>query len=210
MSLPYLTTAVAAVSGTWRAEISDFQVDEIPAYQPSGGGEHFFVHFEKQGLNTPDAVRVIAEAIGADPNASGFAGLKDRHAITTQWASFYRPSTVASLDALALPGIRILEFALHPHKLRTGHLHGNRFRIRLRGAAKQLDEVTEALRVLTQQGVPNFYGMQRFGHNNLERAQHWLIQNHRPPRSRFDRKLLVSVLQSAVFNAVSASPFLAP
>ncbi|MCB9707734.1 MAG: tRNA pseudouridine(13) synthase TruD [Myxococcales bacterium] len=202
VSLPYLTHAVAPVSGTWREESSDFLVDEIAAYNPSGTGEHLFVRFEKREINTADAVRMIAKAIGADPGGAGFAGLKDRHAITTQWASFFHPSMPNSLDSLALPGIRVLEFAPHPHKLRTGHLHGNRFRIRLRGAAQQIAMVTETFRVLEQQGVPNYYGAQRFGHNNLARAKDWLIENRPPPRSRFDRKLLVSVLQSSVFNDV--------
>lgn len=203
MLQPYLTANVPGVNGIIRQELADFVVHEIEAYGPNGSGDHLFVRFEKQGLTTPDAVKSIAKALGCDFNACGWAGLKDRHAITNQWASFFQgtPDKALSLD---LPHIRIESAALHNHKLRTGHLRGNCFQIRIRQAGNELDRIKEIITVLQQQGVPNYYGEQRFGLDNLSRATQWLIHGTEPPKRRFDRKFLVSVLQSAVFNAVLA------
>src|SRR4029079_11091478 len=86
----------------------DFVVEEIPAYLPSGRGEHLFITFRKRGLTTPDAVRSLAQALGVDPNGAGYAGMKDRHAVTTQTASFPFPIPRAAEPAVAsirIPGI---------------------------------------------------------------------------------------------------------
>lgn len=201
MLLPYLTADNPSVNGVVRQELADFAVHEIAAYDPSGSGDHLFVRFEKQGMTTPDAVKAIARALGCDPNACGWAGLKDRHAITTQWASFFQGSADAAL-ALDLPQLQVQAAILHNHKLRTGHLRGNRFDIRIRHAGGDVDRIKDTINTLQHHGVPNYYGEQRFGVDNLSRAARWLIQGEAPPRSRFERKFLVSVLQSAVFNAV--------
>lgn len=201
MLLPYLTDSIPQVDGAFQKQPSNFHVEEIPAYLPTGSGEHLFIQFEKQGLSTPDAVRLIAKALNCNPEMCGWAGLKDRHATTTQWASFFQGS-VKHIETVCIPQIRIIEAGLHPHKLRTGHLRGNCFRLRLSHAYPHLERVTTIIDLLRNHGVPNYYTEQRFGIDNLARAKHWLIDNHRAPRSRFERKLLVSVLQSAAFNAV--------
>src|SRR5690242_13329532 len=87
-NLPHLTVNSPKVSGKIRQSPEDFQVDEVPAYLPSGDGTHLYVHFRKVGLDTPVAVGRIAEALGVPRERAGWAGLKDRHAVTTQWASF--------------------------------------------------------------------------------------------------------------------------
>lgn len=199
--LPYATAKSLRILGKIRVSDPDFRVDEIPAYDPVGEGGHLFVHFEKTGLDTPVAVRSLARALGCDPRASGYAGLKDRRAVTTQWASF-EGADAAAISGLAVPGIRVLSAQPHRHKLKTGHLRGNRFRIRIRDPQGDAGLARELLSQLGEGGVPNYYGQQRFGTGgqNLTRAWAWLVDGGRAPRDRFERKLLMSTLQSEIFN----------
>jgi tRNA pseudouridine13 synthase len=193
--------------GRVREAPEDFRVEEIPAYPPIGAGEHCFVRFEKTGLTTPEAVARIARALGADPRGTGFAGLKDRHAVTVQWASFAGADPAGALGlGESIPGVRILEAARSSSKLRTGHLHGNRFALRLHVEGDHA-RVGALVDEVARRGFPNYFGAQRFGAGgrNLERARRWLVLAGPPPRERFDRKLLVSALQSALFNGVAAA-----
>jgi tRNA pseudouridine13 synthase len=199
--LPYATAKSLRVLGKIRQQPQDFRVEEIAAYAPTGHGEHVMLRFEKTGLNTPEAVQRIARALGGDPRQAGWAGLKDRHAVTTQWISLFGVDPEPALG-LVLPGIRVLEAIRHPHKIRTGHLHGNRFVIRIHCEPECLEVAREVLLQLAEHGVPNYYGEQRFGRDdgNLSRARAWLVDGGRPPRDRFERKLLVSTLQAHWFN----------
>ena len=203
--LPFLSE-IAPIPGEIKTNLEDFQVEEVPAYLPSGSGDHLYVHFEKRDLSTPDAVRRIARALGVDPRATGYAGLKDKRAVTTQWASFERGDADRARGA-AIEGIRVLEVARHGNKLRTGHLRANRFVLVVRGFP--LDRVADAQRtldLLVARGVPNGFGPQRYGRDgaNLEAARRWLVEGGRGPRAPFERKLLVSVLQSSLFDQVLA------
>ncbi len=206
--LPRITDGLERVRAGAPAVPADFQVDELPAYPPAGEGGHCFVRFEKTALTTPDAVRALAQALDADARAAGTAGLKDRHAVTTQWASFERvdPARALALGG-SVAGVRVLEAARHPHKLRTGHARGNHFALRLPGPEPGDDERARALLARIQSvGLPNYFGPQRFGADgrNAERARRWLLEGGAPPRQRFERRLLVSALQSALFNSVAA------
>ncbi len=202
VQLPHATCKSLRILGKIREAPEDFRVEEIPAYGPSGRGDHLLVHFEKTGLTTPQAVRALANALDSPASEAGWAGLKDRVAITRQWASFAGADPERA-SGLELAGIRVLEAARHGNKLRTGHLRGNRFTLRIRGAAEGEDVARELLDGLCTGGAPNYYGEQRFGEqgSNLERARAWLMEGRRPPRDRFQRKLLISTLQSAAFNA---------
>lgn len=202
MMLPYLTRSFAPFDADFRATPEDFEVEEIAAYPATGTGEHAFAFIEKRGLTTRDAVRALCERVGADPDAAGWAGLKDRHAVTRQWISIFGASPDALLRA-DLEGIRVLEATLHPQKLRTGHLRANRFRIRLRRFERaRIEELRWLLSELEQHGLPNYYGEQRFGRdgNNAERALRWVRGEARAPRAGFQRKLQMSALQSQIFN----------
>jgi tRNA pseudouridine13 synthase len=202
MTLPYLTTSVAPIKAEFRSTPEDFEVEEVPVYTPSGSGEHIFAFIEKRELTTKDAVRALCEAVGADPKAAGWAGLKDRHAITRQWISIWG-TTPEALTATEVDGIRVLEAAPHPHKLRTGHLEANRFRIVLRQIdASRIDDLRRVLEEIETHGLPNFYGEQRFGRegDNAERALRWVLGEARAPRGGFQRKLQMSALQSQLFN----------
>ncbi|NOY90275.1 MAG: tRNA pseudouridine(13) synthase TruD [Deltaproteobacteria bacterium] len=202
--LPRLLPSGQELHATLRARPEHFRVEELPAYAPSGQGEHLFVHFEKTGLNTSDAVRAIARGLGIDNHGVGYAGMKDRRAVTTQWASFPK-ATAEAASSLELEGIRVLEAIPHEQKLRTGHLRGNRFELLLSDTSEGLAEALgPRLRELAERGFPNYFGAQRFGKNsgNLARAARWLLEGGKAPRQRFLRKLQVSSLQSALFNAV--------
>lgn len=198
--LPYATAKSLTARGKIRTVPEDFRVEELPAYPPSGQGEHVFVRFEKTGLTTQEALTRIARALAVDARAAGVAGQKDKHAVTTQWASF-TGTTPEAAAALELENIRVLAASRHTNKLRTGHLHGNRFELRLRGTDRA-DVVAEVLAELERIGAPNYYGEQRFGigERNYARALEFVTGKVKPPRDRFQRKLLFSALQSALFN----------
>ena len=160
---PYLTADLPGVGGRIRVEDADFRVHEIPLYTPCGHGEHTYVTIEKQGIPTFEAVHRIARALGVNPRAVGYAGLKDAHAVTVQTLSVgdVPPPQVEALD---LPGIRVLAVERHTNKLRLGHLRGNRFTIRVRDVERDALPAAQAiLDVLARRGVPNFFGEQRFG-----------------------------------------------
>ncbi len=199
---PFWTTALPGIGGRIGPLEEDFVVEEIPAYTPSGSGEHWYVRVQKRGQNTRDAALALSRAARVGERDVGYAGMKDKHAITTQWFSL--PGASAPPDTWSLPeGLSLLEVSRHANKLRTGHLRGNRFRIALvetseTGAARAL------LEHLSQHGLANYFGPQRFGHEgrNLGEALAWLRGETRLPRSRerFLTKLYPSVVQSEVFN----------
>ena len=187
----------------------DFVVEEIPAYEPSGEGNHVFLQLRKRDLPTDLAVRSVAKALGVDPRNAGVAGMKDKRAVTTQWISLEPPRGVTVEDflsrvaTLALPGIEILAASRHGNKLKTGHLHGNRFRIVVRDVPdpKAFTDKAEKIAVT---GVPNAFGEQRFGKDadNAKRALAIVAGEEKPPRDTRLLRLLYSSLQSDVFNSV--------
>ncbi len=203
-----MTLPLELPAATFRSSPADFAVDEIPAYAPSGAGEHAYVTFRKTDLTTPEAMKRIARALGADARDAGYAGMKDRHAITTQTASFKLPlanDPAALLAASPLEGIEILHASRHVNKLKPGHLHGNRFRVVLRDIeATRAPAVIEALASAGRTGVPNAFGPQRFGRDgdNPARAIEWLTGKSRGPRDKRDQRMLFSALQSLWFNEV--------
>jgi tRNA pseudouridine13 synthase len=201
--LPQLTADIAPIEGTLKSTPEDFVVEEVPAYPPSGVGEHLFLWIEKRELNTQDAVARLAQALGARPDGAGYAGLKDKRAVTRQWVSFHHVATPRA-EELSLDGVRVLEVSRHVNKLRTGHLRGNRFTVRLTEVPPAHDALAAAgLARLVELGLPNYYGSQRFGieGRNLTSAWSWIVEHGRPPNKPFLRKLFVSTLQSALFNA---------
>jgi tRNA pseudouridine13 synthase len=159
----YLTDHLPGTGGSIKDRVEDFVVEELPLYEPCGEGQHTFFEIEKRGLSTFHAVRSIAHALGVPPSRIGYAGLKDAQAITRQVLSVegVPPESVVALD---LPGIRIARAERHRNKLKIGHLRGNRFTIRIRGVDESaLANCQEILYLLSKRGVPNRYGLQRFG-----------------------------------------------
>jgi tRNA pseudouridine13 synthase len=186
-------------------------VDEIPLYPASGSGAHRYLRVEKRDMTTPELVRVIAACAGVSERDVGYAGLKDKHAVTTQWISL--PDNARPTAAWQLPeAVRVLEETRHDNKLRTGHQEKNRFSIRLVDVAPgALSRARAVVAALLERGLPNYFGSQRFGHGgrNLELARGWLSSlvsedsgraGRRAPRRHFQNKLYSSVLQAEVFN----------
>ena len=188
-----------------REEPEDFFVDELPLYTACGVGDHTYVHVEKRLRTTEEVARLLARAAGARPRDVGYAGRKDRNAVTRQWFSVPGLDPRAACD-LELPGVRILGADRHRNKLRTGHLRGNQFKLMVRGvSADRLERAEQAARELAATGMPNRFGAQRFGRdgNNAELGSA-LLRGEEPPGvgDRRERRFLVSALQSAVFNEV--------
>lgn len=176
--MPYLTNGLPGIGGRLKVEPEDFFVEEIPLYLPAGQGQHVYVEIEKRGLSTHVAKRMIARALNVSAGAIGHAGLKDAHAVTRQTLSIDNVDP-ASVEALNLPNVKILQVSRHHNKLKIGHLAGNRFVIRVREVTKDVLPITENIvTILTQRGVPNFFGEQRFGlRANTHRLGEMLIRN---------------------------------
>ena len=192
---------------SWRPTApEDFEVDEIPAYAPSGEGGHTLVRVEKRDCTTEEVARWLAHAADVAPSEVGYAGRKDRTAIARQWFSVPNLDPVRALQ-LELSRARVLEAGRHPHKLRTGHLRGNTFAIAVRDVdAEATARAIARLAEIARDGLPNRYGEQRFGRDgdNAARAVAVLAGRERV-RDRRQARFLISALQSAVFNAVLAA-----
>jgi tRNA pseudouridine13 synthase len=189
------------VGGQVGLEPEDFEVDELPLYAASGKGEHQYIHVRKRLLTTPELVRRLARACGVQERDIGYAGMKDKHAVTTQWLSLATKTVISPALELG-PGVEILAVTRHDNKLRTGHLLGNRFGITLLGVRPDALERARVLAArLSDEGLPNYFGAQRFGHGgrNLGDALGFLARGGRS-RNRFEQKLFPSVVQAEVFN----------
>jgi tRNA(Glu) U13 pseudouridine synthase TruD len=185
---------------------TDFVVTELPAYEPTGAGDHVFVWFEKTNLTTDVAMRHLARARGANPRDAGVAGVKDRVAVSTQWGSFLLPKgdPQALLATLDVEGLRPLRITRHGHKLKPGHLRGNRFAVRLRSLDGDPLEprLGPKLATAAKLGVPNAFGSQRFGRegDNAEQAARFVRGEAQPPRDKKRARFYFSALQSQLFN----------
>ncbi len=175
-------------------------------YTPTGEGAHTFVRVEKRLRTTEDVARALARAAGVGAGDVGYAGRKDRVAVATQWFSVPGLAPDRALG-LSLPGARVLEAVRHRHKLRTGQLRGNRFRVTLRDVDPHTAAQAEArLECAGRVGLPNRFGDQRFGRDgqNVARARA-LLAGERGRGDRRRARFLVSALQAAVFNDVLAA-----
>jgi tRNA pseudouridine13 synthase len=198
---PLLTASLPGIGGRIKQTPEDFEVEEIPAYEASGNGAFLYLWIEKRDMGAEYFERFIARRLGIPVGEVGTAGLKDRHAITRQYVSV--PESVADrLAQLDGEGVRVLGVSRHGNKLRPGHLRGNRFRIRIReviaDAASHLEPIIARLR---SEGLPNFYGPQRFGRDGeTARLGLAMLRGESDSRNRFLRKLALSAAQSALFN----------
>ena len=202
MSLPDWARAYGApvMSVCIRSLPDDFQVTEELGYEFTGDGEHDFLWVEKKGANTDWVSRQLARFAEVQAKDVGYAGLKDRHAVTRQWFSvprWHEPDWKA-FDA---EGVSILEVRRHNKKLRRGAHQANRFRIVLRGEriAEHVPALEQRVQAIREQGLPNYFGEQRFGRdgNNLELANAWAAGKRLP---RHKRSIAISTIRSFLFN----------
>jgi tRNA pseudouridine13 synthase len=195
------------LSGVLRAQVRDFQVEEVLGFALRGQGEHLVLKVRKRGVNTLDAARRIAVWGDVNPSAVGFAGLKDRRAVAVQHFSVHLPDgAVPDLGALHADDLEVLDVTRHLRKLRRGNLQGNRFVLRLTDVAGPVDAAEGRLRQLAALGIPNYFGTQRFGHraSNLTGARRLICSQS----GRFkpeQRRMYVSAARSHIFNRVLAA-----
>lgn len=208
--LPY-ALGPPPLTGTLRAAPEDFIVDEDLGFAPDGAGEHAFVRVEKRGANTEWVARQLARHAGVAVNAVSFAGLKDRHALTRQTFSVHLPGKPdPDWSALRHEEFRVLGAVRHRRKLQRGTLAGNAFHIVIRGIAGDRTAADERIAAIRAGGVPNYFGEQRFGHDdgNVARARALFAAgaSARALRSmrHEERSLLLSAARSHIFNAVLA------
>nr|WP_297525392.1 tRNA pseudouridine(13) synthase TruD [uncultured Roseateles sp.] len=207
-TLPQWPNAYPAsgASATLKRLNEDFIVTELPLQLPSGEGEHLWLDIEKNGANTAFIALQLADATGVAERDVGYAGLKDRYAITRQWFSIYLPKgETPDLTGLQHPEFKVLSQTRHVKKLRPGDLQGNRFCIVLRDVAGDRDAIEANLKAVASQGVPNYFGAQRFGHDggNVEQGRAMLAREIRV-RNPKKKGIYLSAVRSFVFNEVLA------
>ena len=192
----------SVLSARLRSTPEDFFVEELPAFEASGAGEHLLLTVEKRGMTTAFAARRIAQWAGVAEPAIGHAGLKDRHAITRQRLSVWLPKKVApDIAALQSDDLRVLEHVWHARKLPRGALAGNRFALVLREVAGEREAIEARLAAIARRGVPNHFGEQRFGRGggNVQQAVA-MFAGRRVKRE--ERSMLLSAARSELFNRV--------
>jgi tRNA pseudouridine13 synthase len=190
--------------GVLRAAPEDFVVDEDLGFEPDGSGEHIFLRVEKRGANTDWVARELSKFAGVRPDAVSYSGMKDRHAVTRQTFSLHMPGkSDPDWDALRSDEFRVLSFARHSRKLKRGTHKRNLFKIILRDVDGDSARVDDVVRAVGANGVPNYFGDQRFGRNaaNVDRA---LAMFAGKRVQRHERSLLLSAARSQLFNAVLA------
>jgi tRNA pseudouridine13 synthase len=190
-------------SGVIKASPEDFVVIEDLGFGPDGDGEHLLLRILKSGCNTRFVADALAKFLKVHAREVSFAGQKDKHAVTEQWFCVRLPGKeMPDMSAFALEGCQVLEFARHRRKLRLGALQGNRFTLVLREVSDR-SELEQRLQAVAQQGVPNYFGSQRFGigGNNLHQAKRW-AESNAPLRDRNKRSFWLSAARSALFNQI--------
>ena len=185
-----------------RSEPSDFRVIETIGFDPSGSGEHDYLWVEKVAANTDWVARQLARFAGVRPGDVGYAGMKDRHAITRQWFSVPARGRV-DWESFAAEGVTILEVRRHDRKLRRGAHAGNTFRIALRSPNAQAmrQAVAKRLASIAARGVPNYFGPQRFGRDgsNVDLARRLFAG---ACLKRDKRSIAISAARSYLFNEI--------
>jgi len=200
-------------TGVLRATPEDFEVDEILGFAASGEGPHALLRVRKRGANTEWVARELSRVVGVKPFEVGFAGLKDRNAVTTQHFTVPRGKKAAE-EFLGLKGegYEVLASAAHQRKLPRGALEGNRFVIVVRGLACDAAPLGERVRRIATGGCPNYFGEQRFGREagNLQQVLSTAQQlaeggrSDRRRRGRDDAGFMLSAARSVIFNAMLA------
>ncbi len=202
----YATRSIPGTGGRLRERPEDFIVEELPLYEPCGEGEHLYLFIEKREMDTPELVDLLADHFGVRRSAVGVAGRKDRHAVSRQHASVHLPGAHEDdFGSISDERVAVLWTDRHTNKLRTGHLGGNRFNIRIRGVEMSgAVRAGQVLRELAERGVPNLFGPQRFGaqRDNHRGGRDLLLGRLRRRMPREKRRFLLNALQSAIFNEV--------
>ncbi len=203
-SLAYAWGKPEAVAG-FRSCPEDFCVDEELPFTPDGDGDHALIRVRKRGCNTDWVARLLLRFSGVRSQDVGYAGLKDRHAVATQWFSVdLSQQPEPDWHELESDELKILEVHRHRRKLRRGVLRGNRFRLTLRNVEGDVDQLESKLHLIMASGVPNYFGEQRFGRGfqNLMKAEHLLKGKAGKKPGRHKKGIYYSAARSWIFNQV--------
>lgn len=190
--------------GDIKTEADDFIVEEFLSFAPEGSGEHVFLHIEKIGENTEYVARLLARHAGVRQRDVSYAGMKDRHGRTRQWFSVWLPGKEdPDWSGVETDNLKILETVRHARKLKRGILAGNRFTLVVRNWQGDCDIAEQQLRQIKEQGFPNYFGEQRFGHQgrNIEKALA-MFQGGKVKREQ--RSIYLSAARSYLFNLILA------
>lgn len=179
----------------------DFVVEEVPLYEFSGEGEHMVVKIRKKGISTWEMLDILSAHTGIKKRDFGYAGLKDKEALTYQYISFNKKFR-EKVEAFTHDQIKIVETTFHNNKIKRGHLKGNRFFIRLKKVLPlHADKITRAIKSIEAEGLPNFFGYQRFGNDGDNHIQgEKILQGELKIRSVTMRNFLLNAYQSHLFN----------
>lgn len=159
----HLTSEERGIHFAFRERLEDFVVEELPEVLPAGHGDHTWIHIEKRGISTDEAARRLARALERPLASLRWSGRKDARAIARQWVSVPGLEPQRALEA-AVPGLKVLGAARHPERLRLGRTRGNRFTLRLRRVPHAERPILERVCArVREEGLPNYYGEQRFG-----------------------------------------------
>lgn len=192
-------------SGELKAVPEDFIVKEDLGFELDGEGEHVMVRVEKIGCNTLFVAEQLAKFAKISARAVSYAGLKDRHAVTEQWFCLQMPGKeTPDFSLWQLEGCRVIATTRQKRKLRIGALKGNQFELIIRNI-NDSDDFESRLQQIALQGVPNYFGEQRFGRDgqNLIQALRW-ANNEIAVRERNKRSFYLSAARSAMFNHVAS------
>ncbi|MCK0751779.1 tRNA pseudouridine(13) synthase TruD [Chromohalobacter japonicus] len=195
-------------AGEFRMTPEDFRVEEVFDFAPEGQGEHLWLWIEKRDLTTPEAAKHVARVCGVRPRDVGYSGLKDRIAVTRQWLSVHLPgrdAPAALATQLSDVGIVVQEARRHPRKLKRGVHRANHFTLRLSGEIAAHPDLTRRWQRLCADGVPNYFGPQRFGREgrNLVLAQKAFARGWRKRDDPHGMQL--SAARSFLFNEALAA-----
>ncbi len=196
--------ANSTLKGVIRSCPEDFQVDEIQQFTPSGTGEHVWLHIQKTGENTDWVGDQLAKIADVPRRDVSYAGMKDRHAVTTQWFSVQMPGREAPNWKEQLPdSVILLDEQRHNRKLKRGALKGNAFKITIRDFSGDEEELKHSVSQIVSQGIPNYFGEQRFGHDNsnIRKASQW-FKGEFKVKSRPKRSIYLSAARSWIFNHI--------
>jgi len=193
------------LSGVIRSTSEDFQVDEVLGFEADDDGTHAFLKIRKKNANTEWVAKQLARFAGVRQVDVGYAGLKDRRAVTTQWFSVdLAGREEPDWHSLTEGGIEFVEITRHRRKLKRGALKGNRFKLVIREIEGDISFLEGRVSKIANDGVPNYFGEQRFGFSNLEKVSAMFSGQLKKVR-RPEKSMYLSAARSWLFNKILAA-----
>ncbi|MDH5396055.1 MAG: tRNA pseudouridine(13) synthase TruD [Gammaproteobacteria bacterium] len=189
------------LKGVIRTFPEDFKVDEKFSFTPTGEGEHALIHIQKTDTNTDWLSRQVSQLAGVRKVDVSYAGLKDRNAVTTQWFSVWLPGKAdPDWSLLNSDNVKVLSTSRHNRKLRRGSLSGNQFSLIVRDIEGDASDLESRLNIIMQDGVPNYFGEQRFGIDGQNIVKAKIMFAGKREKDRFKRAIYLSAARSMMFN----------